>query len=922
MGKLELEPVVITGQEWLDIGVTALEIAEAGGETRLFGSSGLNGGVTSFQLSEGAAPALVAQRAVPAGSSHAGRNGLQVIEADGQLALTLGGGFSSQMTAWSVGTDGALANPGTISGFTGLGPSVRAMAAIDGGFYFAEAGGGIEGVRLSAGGALPTATGIADTGAFRVEVSVLAAAVVGGESVLLAASPETASLARYGIVPGTGQLVQQGTVGAEIGLGLSNPAALAVATAGGAHFAVLGSAGSHALTVVRLDPGAGLVVTDHVIDTAHTRFANVAAVETVTVSGRSFVIAGGGDDGLSLFELLPGGRLLHLESLADSAAVSLDTIAAIAAARVGGEVQIFAAAQGEAGLTRLSLPTSSLAAPILGSGASETRTGSAADDLISGGGGNDTLIGGAGDDILMDGPGSDTLVGGPGADIFVFAADGSSDRIDDFEPGLDRLDLSGFRMLYTESQVSVVSTSWGARLTFRDEEIEVYRAGGGSLSAAQLLAGVFEGPSRPPLLMARETLGTAGDDTLVGHAGTDLLKGLEGNDRIDARDGDDTLFGGAGDDRLAGEGGNDHIYAGPGADLVFGGPGNDLVFGGPGPDEVYLGDGDDTFEDDAEGGPAGADTVYGGAGQDALIGRGGPDVLFGGTGDDVIGGGAEDDQIAGGDGNDILYGDDGNDRIVGEAGDDVIYGCANYDVLYGGPGNDTIHGGDGRDRAHLGPGDDVFFDNDQTGEHAHDTVFGEGGNDTIYGGGGDDRFFGGPGDDEVFGDVGDDEIHGGSGNDRLYGGPGNDRIYGGANYDTIWGGDGDDEIWGGEGRDTIYLGAGDDRFHDSPQTGEHSHDTVFGGDGRDTFFGGGGDDVLTGGADGDLFVIFAGNGNDRITDFQPGIDLLQFNGSASGLGALEIAGVSGGVRIDYGSGSVLLDGLQPADLGAASFDFV
>ena len=80
--------------------------------------------------------------------------------------------------------------------------------------------------------------------------------------------------------------------------------------------------------------------------------------------------------------------------------------------------------------------------------------------------------------------------------------------------------------------------------------------------------------------------------------------------------------------------------------------------------------------------------------------------------------------------------------------------------------------------------------------------------------------------------------------------------------------------------------------------------------------------MLTGGADGDLFVIFAGNGNDRITDFQPGIDLLQFNGSASGLGALEIAGVSGGVRIDYGSGSVLLDGLQPADLGAASFDFV
>lgn len=74
-------------------------------------------------------------------------------------------------------------------------------------------------------------------------------------------------------------------------------------------------------------------------------------------------------------------------------------------------------------------------------------------DLLRGGAGRDSLIGGAGDDLLLGGrgldrlaggAGSDALYGGAGADTFVFTREdaGGRDRIHDFTPGLDRIDLS------------------------------------------------------------------------------------------------------------------------------------------------------------------------------------------------------------------------------------------------------------------------------------------------------------------------------------------------------------------------------------------------------------------------------------------------------------------------------------------------
>ncbi|MDQ2089264.1 hypothetical protein NO357_05040 [Marimonas arenosa] len=70
--------------------------------------------------------------------------------------------------------------------------------------------------------------------------------------------------------------------------------------------------------------------------------------------------------------------------------------------------------------------------------------GDAGDDVVTGGDGNDRVDGGIGNDTLDGGAGSDIYNGGLGADVFVFSADGAFDKINNFEDGVDLIDVSAY----------------------------------------------------------------------------------------------------------------------------------------------------------------------------------------------------------------------------------------------------------------------------------------------------------------------------------------------------------------------------------------------------------------------------------------------------------------------------------------------
>ncbi len=94
-----------------------------------------------------------------------------------------------------------------------------------------------------------------------------------------------------------------------------------------------------------------------------------------------------------------------------------------------------------------------------GEDGNDTLYGMGGNDTLSGGNGNDHLNGGDGDDYIAGGSGSDTIITGEGNDTVAFTAsdirEGSIDRLLDFNPTTDKLDLSGMRSLLTGSNANL-----------------------------------------------------------------------------------------------------------------------------------------------------------------------------------------------------------------------------------------------------------------------------------------------------------------------------------------------------------------------------------------------------------------------------------------------------------------------------------
>jgi Ca2+-binding RTX toxin-like protein len=151
----------------------------------------------------------------------------------------------------------------------------------------------------------------------------------------------------------------------------------------------------------------------------------------------------------------------------------------------------------------------------------------------------------------------------------------------------------------------------------------------------------------------------------------------------------------------------------------------------------------------------------------------------------------------------------------------------------------------------------------------------------------------GNGDDDLFGAGGNDTLYGGAGNDTLRGDAGNDLLYGGTGQDTLMlsgttavrvdlsltvaqnTGYGMDLI---NGIENVTGGAAADRLTGNALgnvlSGAAGNDALSGGAGNDTLNGGAGNDSLTGGSGADWFVFSNSDGNDVITGFEDGVDML------------------------------------------------
>ena len=609
---------ITSGDPLLDHDLRQLHVHRADDGVQLFAVSGANGGVALWDIT--AAPVLSARLYHETPALRAG----PLARTDGAAsALILGGTGTRELISYPLdgaGVPGA-AEELDLPGRKSAAPDLLSLAALPKGasaLYGISPEGRLLGWRLDAEGQIDGTLRIAGPARESRLDQAVALDLAEADATRFVLAVDAAGVRSYEILGNKGALRLADQFGAADGLGIAAPTALETVSAFGSTWLVLAAAGTHTLTALRLHADGSLAPTDHIMDTRDTRFGGGTALEVVRVGDHVLVLAGGADDGLSLFTLLPGGRLVHLQSFAHETSLGPENITALEASVLGQSLAVFVTSSTTPGITRFDLDLSDLGQLIRTGSAPEAR-GSDADDVLLTGKARKTLDGGAGDDVLMTGAGGGVLTGGEGRDIFVVVPAQGTVVITDFEPGLDQLDLSGLPLLRSPDQLRAQEREGRVVLDYGETTIRVLSPEGAGLSLATLFPdGRFATPDRILILdrvAPQDRRGTKDADRLEGGKGDDLLTGRGGADQLRGKIGNDTLKGGGGGDQLLGAAGDDMLIGGKGRDRLDGGSGDDRLQGGGGRDEVIGGAGADTLS-----GGAGADTFrfVAGHGQDQI----------------------------------------------------------------------------------------------------------------------------------------------------------------------------------------------------------------------------------------------------------------------------------------------------------------
>ena len=550
-------------------GVTAFHDLKVGAKTFVVAVS-RTGATVLEQLANGAL-VPISQMAFTAPFQTGVEPSLALYPASGTPTLALGGGTAGLPQFLQVTPAGVLQ---TLSSPSGWPTQLGAVSSVEIGnvphALVLTKGTDSLSIYATQGVTIATQSGQISGGAL-VAPSVVTAARIAGSSFAIVVDDGGRRITAVNVTQPSMPTVTD-RLGTADGVGVSGLSTLATVTILGQVFVIAAGSLSSTLTVLRVSPTGNLTLTDHVIDGLGTRFQSVDALAVRQSGDRVYVLAGGSDDGISAFLLLPDGRLHHLAAVEDTAQSTLQNVSAIRVTEVAGKLEVFAGGEGETGISRFVLDPGPVGVTRLADAQGGTLAGTAAGDVLVGGAGADRIEGGAGNDILVDGGGADTLIGGQGADVFIFDDDDATDTILDFQPGLDRIDLSRIPLVYAPDQVEVQTTSSGAILRIRDEILILQSSSGAPISAVDLSGSLVINLDRPIYVpkgemrsgtpLADILTGTAGDDTFLGGGGNDFLEGLGANDLMDGDSGDDTLMGGTGHDELVGGEGHDVLIGG------------------------------------------------------------------------------------------------------------------------------------------------------------------------------------------------------------------------------------------------------------------------------------------------------------------------------------------------------------------------
>ncbi|MEL6583755.1 MAG: hypothetical protein AAFQ36_07965 [Pseudomonadota bacterium] len=244
----------------------------------------------------------------------------------------------------------------------------------------------------------------------------------------------------------------------------------------GTGYLLAGASGSGTLSLFKVAKSGALTSLDTAYDDHGTRFAGISEIASGTVNGRPLIAATGSERGLTIFELTDRDTLRPLLTTADGEVLPLGEVSEMLFGDVGSDQFLFLSDRETNSVSALRLDIPEIDKLHVGKAGKDALKGGAGHDVLDGKGGADKLKGNDGDDQLFDGKGRDKLTGGEGADLFIFDADKATDKILDFEPGIDRIDLSAIPMVQGLPSVIIKPRPWGALLLAGDERIIIRTA--------------------------------------------------------------------------------------------------------------------------------------------------------------------------------------------------------------------------------------------------------------------------------------------------------------------------------------------------------------------------------------------------------------------------------------------------------------
>jgi len=499
MMRLQLQGAVGSGVDLLDGRIRDIAVHAADQSVHIYTTTGRNGGLVGYRIDDGGD--VTVQTTVIFPPNLTGVVSDRIVLGDhGNGPVLFVGAASQGVIGYGIGSTGGLAGNQQLLWSDAL------LAASNGGIGIVEAW-----VAHT-----DNALNLFPQGYAQEQIVSLTHVTLNGHEYVLAADSGQHGVTVFRRNADTGRLTETDAMGMRQGLGINAPTATEVVEIGGQTFVVLAAGGTSSLSVMQLGADGTLRPTDHLIDTGSTRFAGVQAMTTVTSGDHVFVIAGGADHGLSVFLMLPDGKLVLLETIADGPETALHNISALQAVVVGETLHLFTGSQRDSGMTHFTLSLEDLGVMRTGHALNaELVRGTAGNDILIAGSDRDTLEGGAGADILVAGPGTTWMRGGAGADTFVMRAGGGTVHILDFERGIDRLDVTDWPMLRDIGQMTITTTATGARIEYRGNIIVLTASNRQPLSADDLFPGGHLGPDRVPYIRADNTLPIIIDDEVA-----------------------------------------------------------------------------------------------------------------------------------------------------------------------------------------------------------------------------------------------------------------------------------------------------------------------------------------------------------------------------------------------------------------------